>query len=43
VHRICTDDDLRRTLSEGASATAATFTRTRAADQLRAGLETVLC
>jgi glycosyltransferase involved in cell wall biosynthesis len=42
VTRICSDDDLRRTLSEGAAATAATFTRRRAADQLRAGLDAVL-
>ena len=38
IHRICSDEGLRETLSRGAVATAATFTRRRAADQLRAGL-----
>jgi glycosyltransferase involved in cell wall biosynthesis len=42
VHRICSDEGLRDTLGKGAVGTAATFTRRRAAEQLRAGLAQAL-
>jgi glycosyltransferase involved in cell wall biosynthesis len=38
IDRLCSDADLRETLSRGARSTASTFTWRRAADQLRSGL-----